>query len=223
MACTSGFAIVFLLGATVGLAENSPKNLASNPGFEEWPAKPEKENVWAATGYSVDVKGRDGTADGRAYRTGDGELDSERHSGRYAQYMQTTTWGRGAVAGGIPVTAGHRYHVSVWTKLLSGKFQVGVCNSQSSKRLGEWIYGEPNAQWTRYEKEVVVPNECKRISTLLYLQSGNGYLDDFEVVDLGEAATASAEADTLPLFKGRLVPRITRRRVAIFDEPAFPS
>jgi hypothetical protein len=216
--------LCLLLLAAVLPAASPADNLANNPGFEEWPPRPEGGEVWAATSYSIGVPGRDGGPAGRAFRTGEGELDTQRRSGQYAQYLQTTTWGQGAIARGVPVTVGHRYRVSVWVKVLKGKFQLGVCFAHAPwTYLGDWAYSDPRTEWVQITKEVVIPAGCHNIATVMFLQSGVAYLDDLEIVDLGPATEVSPEADTLPLLPGRLAAEITRRRVALFAVPDFPS
>jgi len=149
--------------------------------------------------------------------------------GRWARpwYFQTTTWGRFIGTSGVPVKARRRYRVSVWAKVGSGKFQLGVCDSRTSKYFGEgreqWVLAGANGEWTQYSKEVVVQKGTHAVSTIMFIQSGSGYLDDFEVVDLGEVEETTIEEDRTPLLKGALAPAITRKRIALFDEPDFPS
>jgi hypothetical protein len=208
---------------TVPTSAQGP-NLAANPGFEDWPEPPAGAAAWGASSYTVGVAGRDGGGAGRAYRSGEGELDTERHAGKYAQYLQTTTWGRGAIARGLPVTAGHRYRASVWVKVLSGKFQLGVCFAHAPwTYLGDWEYALPRNEWARVVKEVTIPEGCQSIATVMFLQTGSAYLDDLEIVDLGPAREDDPAADKLPLLPGKLAPQITRQRIALFVEPGFPS
>ncbi len=220
------FALVVLIATDPALAapQAPPPNLAGNPGFEDWPNRPEDGTVWGATAYSVGVEGRDDKPAGRAYRTGEGELDATRHSGKYAQYMQTTTWGRGAIARGVRVTAGHRYRVSVWVRVLSGKFQLGVCFAHAPwSYLGDWAFTTPGGQWTQATKEVTIPAACKSIATVMFVQAGAVYLDDLEIIDLGPDQAADTSEDALPLLPGKLAPGVSRKRCAVFDEPGFPS
>lgn len=179
---------IFFVCSPAAVADASD-NFAANPGFEEWPQRPEEGvAAWGATGYMVGVEGREGTLEGEAYRTGEGESDTERHSGRYAQYIKTYTYGRGAISQGVKVIPGYRYRVSVWAKTLEGKFQLGVCFSHAPwTYLGDWVDGEPDGEWIQYSKEVVIPEDCQAISAVMFFQHGSGYLDDFELLELGPA------------------------------------
>ena len=225
LASAASAGLLLTASPSLGAPAAATGNLAANPGFEQWPDKPADNPAWGATHYQVGVEGRDDVPQaGCAHRTGEGELDTELHSGKYAQYIQTTTWGRGAISRGIPVTPGHRYRTSVWVKLLSGKFQLGVCFSHAPwTYLGGWAYGEPNAEWTQISKEILIPPACRGVAVVMFLQSGTAYLDDLEVVDLGVSATIDAVDDKLPLLGGRVAERIVRTRVALFHEPEFPS
>jgi len=219
-----------LLSLHVGPTAADEVNLMPNGGFEQWEERPAAGQPWGAHKYQVGVAGRGDTPrPGTAYRTGQGELDTERHSGRYAQFVSTTTWGNGLVSPSMPVTAGHKYRVSVWLKMVSGEnFKMGVCFAHAPwTYLGEWVYGKPNGRWTQYTKEIEVPASCTRIVAVLFLEPGSGYFDDLEVVDLGVVEPANEEAspeeDRVALSPGHLAPAIARKRVAIFDEPGFPS
>ena len=207
-------------------ARGAGPNLAANGGFEQWPEPPTDAPGWGATSYDVRVAGRENVPQsGRAYRTGEGEADTERHSGKYAQYIQTTTWGRGVVSRGIQVEAGQSYRVALWIKLLSGTFRLGVCFSHSPwTYLDGWTGVEATGRWVQVVKEVAIPEGCQGIAVIMFPQTGSAYLDDLEVVHCGVAPPPDDPAsDRLPLLPGRLAPRITRTRLALFDEPAFPS
>jgi|GEM_PF-2275368 len=220
-----GWFLLLLAVASCPAMADDAKNLHPNGGFENWPDQPDENPSWGAVGFSVGVEGRDDTPEpGRAFRTGEGELDTTRRSGKYAQYIQTTTWGRGAIARGVSATAGHRYRISVWARTMTGKFQLGICYSHAPwSYFGDWVFGGANGRWTQYTKEIVIPEDCKGFATVMFIQSGVVYLDDFEVVDLGSAESASGEVDRLPLLEGKLAPGISRKRIALLDEPTFPS
>ena len=216
---------LLILLAVVNLKAETAPNLAKNPGFEEWKKKPQSGNNWSAKDFNVNIKGRGkNSRSGCSYRSGEGELDTERHSGKYAQYLQTTTWGRGLNSRGIRVQAGHKYRISVWSKLLSGKFQFGVCFAHKPwTYIGNWIYGTPDGKWTKYSKEIMIPKNCSSVSAIMFIQKGIGYFDDFEVVDLGRAESVGNTDDKLKLREGKLVSSISGKRAAVFNEPEFPS
>lgn len=212
--------VTCLAGISLVGAADEPRNLAINPGFEQWPEKPEEGNVWAAEGYSIGVEGRDGSPDGVAYRTGEGEMDTERRSGDYAQYMQTHTWGRGAMSRGVRVIAGHRYRVSVWAKILTGGLRMNVCFSHAPwTYLGDWVEGGADGDWRQFTKYVDIPDDCQGISVAMFIR-GAGYLDDLEIVDMGPVDMI--QADTTPLLPGKLADGIPGKRIALFDHPGFP-
>ncbi len=174
-------------GGDSARAQDNGENQAKNPGFEEWPARP-PEGFWGALQYSVGAEGREGALDGEAYRTGEGETDKERHSGDYAQFINTHTYGRGAISSGLPVLPGTRYRISVWAKVLSGELHLNVCFAHEPwSYIGDWTKGIANGEWTRYTKEVVIPDGCQSICAVMFLQYGAGYLDDLEIVDIGFA------------------------------------
>jgi len=209
-----------LVLSTVGLAYGAD-NLAKNSGFEEWPPRPEEGGAWGAEGFAVGAEGREGAPDGLAYRTGRGESDTERRTGNFAQYIETHTYGRGATSSGIPTLKGYRYLISVWAKVVTGTFRMNVCYSHSPwTPLGEWVEGRADGEWTQFTKEVDIPEDCGGIAVMMFFQYGAGYLDDLEVVEIGPADTV--QSATI-LLSGKLAPKINGRRVAIFDEPDFPS
>lgn len=196
--CFMSLSVVFLI-AGGALAEEETQlleNLAENPGFEEWPERPEDDSAWGAVGYSVGVDGREDAPPGVAFRTGEGEEDTERRSGDYAQYIQSFTYGRGAIASGIPVLVDFRYRISVWAKVETGYFELGVCYAHDPwTHIGDWERGEADGEWTQLTKEIVIPEDCRSIAVMMFFQYGSGYLDDLEVVELGPAGLDEAAAE----------------------------
>jgi hypothetical protein len=202
-------------------------NLVKNGDFEEWPEKPGGDAAWGAAGYDVRVGGRgEPPRVGQAFRTGEGELDTEKHGGKYAQYVLTTTWGNGLVKGGIRVTGGKSYRVGVWVKLMTGRrFMLRVLGGKKPwGKLATDVYGNANGEWTRHFVDLAIPEGCDSIAVLLFIEVGSGYIDDLEVTELAEAVAANdADQDRLPRMKAEFPAELTRKRVAVFSEPGFPS
>ena len=215
------FVVSSLTGNAGPVCEN---NLIKNPGVEKWK---NVKGIEKPVYFDLRLRGRKGMKDAVFAKSGKDLPHTEKHSGNYSLYLQTTTWGQGVVLRGFKVKAGYRYKISFHAKVLSGNIRLGVCFSHRPwTYLGKpkWSIFPANGKWTEYERIYTIPEACKMLSVCIFLQKGNGYIDDVEAVELGKAKEPDSDSEKkMPLLKGKVTEKITRTGIAVFDESEFPS
>jgi len=167
--------ILFSLVSAAAVAAQPPaRELENNGGFEELEPDP-GTGVRLAKGFE-----NRGYTPAKAYRTGDGELDTTRHSGKFAQYLYGGEYPQG-LPSGCKAKSGRHYRFRCWVKVGTGGYaDVHAISTPNYYFLGALKRKIPPGDWEKAELTVTCPEGEQGILFHLFI-GGGVYVDDMSL------------------------------------------
>ena len=193
-----GLLVVLSLGFLVQgsfAAEKIGLELVKNGGFEEW-GEDTGGGKWVAKNFSVcDVTHKELILK----RAGEGEIDTERHSGKYSQYIFAESWSQGIYQEIHSIENGKTYRATLWVKVMKGDFRFRAGLKQGAIQLADRRIkkGGNQGEWRKYVLEITIPESSEKCGPLsiflLSLRYGSSYVDDLSVREVIEEDASSIE------------------------------